>query len=206
MKLIVGLGNPGRRYRGTRHNVGFDVLDELVRRHGAEFASAPADAMYAKARTLGDGALLAKPLTFMNLSGRAVAELLRYFRIEASDLLVVTDDVNLPLGRLRARARGSAGGHNGLRSLIDELGTMEFARLRVGVGRGDSSRDLADHVLDRFEADERSVVDASVQRAADAAEMFAIEGIERTMNVFNRSDEIDSDTEPNDKEPRDTSH
>jgi PTH1 family peptidyl-tRNA hydrolase len=194
VKLIAGLGNPGARYRGTRHNVGFAVVDELVRRHaGGTFTSAPANAVYARARSLGEGALFVKPLTFMNLSGQAVRELLRYFRIEPADLLVVTDDVHLPLGRLRARARGTAGGHNGLKSIIAELGTLELARLRVGVGRGDARRDLADHVLDRFDADEQAVVDEAVTRAADAAEMFAVEGIDRTMNVFNRSEESDED-------------
>jgi PTH1 family peptidyl-tRNA hydrolase len=194
VKLIVGLGNPGARYRGTRHNVGFAVLDELARRHaGGEFSSAPASALYTRARSLGDGALLVKPLTFMNLSGAAVRELLRYFRIEVGDLLVVTDDVNLPLGKLRARARGSAGGHNGLRSIIEELGTTELARLRVGVGRGEGERDLADHVLDRFDAGERAVVDDAVTRAADAVELFVVEGIDRTMNQYNRSDDNDQD-------------
>jgi PTH1 family peptidyl-tRNA hydrolase len=194
VKLIAGLGNPGARYRGTRHNVGFAVVDELVRRHaGGEYTSAPANAVYARARSLGDGALLVKPLTFMNLSGQAVRELLRYFRIEPADLLVVTDDVHLPLGRLRVRARGSAGGHNGLKSIIAELGTLELARLRVGVGRGDARRDLADHVLDRFEPEEQGIVDEAVTRAADAAEMFAVEGIDRAMNVFNRSEDSDQD-------------
>jgi PTH1 family peptidyl-tRNA hydrolase len=199
VKLIAGLGNPGARYRGTRHNVGFAVLDELARRHaGGEFTSAPSNAVYARARSLGDGTLLVKPLTFMNLSGHAVGELLRYFKIELADLLVVTDDVNLPLGRLRARARGTAGGHNGLKSLIGELGTVDIARLRVGVGRGDGRRDLADHVLDRFDAEEQGVVAEAIQRAADAAEMFAVEGIDRTMNQFNRSEESDTRSEEND--------
>jgi PTH1 family peptidyl-tRNA hydrolase len=194
VKLIAGLGNPGARYRGTRHNVGFAVLDELARRHaGGEFTS-----VYARARSLGDGTLLVKPLTFMNLSGHAVGELLRYFKIELADLLVVTDDVNLPLGRLRARARGTAGGHNGLKSLIGELGTVDIARLRVGVGRGDGRRDLADHVLDRFDAEEQGVVAEAIQRAADAAETFAVEGIDRTMNQFNRSEESDTRSEEND--------
>ena len=121
--------------------------------------------------------LLAKPLTFMNLSGGAVGELLRFYKIEPADLLVVVDDVNLPLGRLRARRAGSAGGHNGLKSIIEQLGTDEFARLRVGVGRGDARRDLADHVLAKFEPDERPIIAEAVGRAADAAELFVAEGI-----------------------------
>jgi PTH1 family peptidyl-tRNA hydrolase len=189
VKLIAGLGNPGSRYRGTRHNVGFAVLDELARRHaGGDFRSAPASAVCARARDLAGGVLLVKPLTFMNLSGQAVRELLHYFKVEPADLLVVIDDVNLPLGRLRARARGTAGGHNGLESIIAELGTTELARLRVGVGRGDRRRDLADYVLDRFDAGEKDVVDETIGRAADAAEMFAVEGIDRTMNQYNYQD------------------
>ncbi len=150
MKLIVGLGNPGRKYAGTRHNVGFDVLDLLADRHRLEWESGPADALVARWRS--DGALLAKPLTFMNLSGFAVGDLLRFYKIDPVDMLVVVDDVNLELGRLRARAFGSAGGHNGLKSLIGQLGTTASARLRVGVGRGDARRDLADHVLAKFDA------------------------------------------------------
>src|SRR5215218_6352412 len=147
MKLIVGLGNPGAKYRGTRHNVGFAVADELARRAGVAFESAPAEALMAKWRLRE--ALIAKPMTFMNLSGQAVGELVRYFKIDSADLLVVVDEVHLPLGRLRARARGSAGGHNGLKSIIAHLGD-EFSRLRVGVGRGpagpggNARRDLAD--------------------------------------------------------------
>lgn len=186
MKLIVGLGNPGRRYRDTRHNVGFAVADELARRSAVTFESAPAEALIARARSLGpDGTLLLKPLTMMNASGFAVSEVARYFRIAVEDVLVVADDVNLELGRLRARPGGSAGGHNGLRSIIEQLGSQAFARLRVGVGRGDPRRDLADYVLGGFDADERPVADQAVARAADASEMFVSEGIDRVMNRFN---------------------
>jgi len=186
MKLIVGLGNPGRKYRDTRHNVGFAVADELARRHGAVFEAAPAEALMARVRTLGDGGtLLVKPLTMMNASGFAVSELAHYFRVALVDLLVVADDVNLPLGRLRARPGGSAGGHNGFRSILQQLGTDAFARLRVGVGRGDPRRDLADYVLGGFDADERRDADEVIGRAADAGELFVAEGIERVMNRFN---------------------
>jgi len=187
MKLIVGLGNPGREYRDTRHNVGFVVADEIVRRHNLMLAMAPSqvpDAMIAK-KFGADGLLVAKPLTFMNNSGDAVSALARYYDISIGDLLVVVDEVALPFGRLRARARGSAGGHNGLKSVIARLGTSEFARLRLGVGRGDARRDLADHVLSKFEADEQSALGEFITRAADAAEMFAAEGIEKVMNTYN---------------------
>jgi peptidyl-tRNA hydrolase, PTH1 family len=156
-------------------------------RHQIAWEAAPADALMAKWRS-GD-TLLAKPVTFMNLSGRAVGDLLRFFKVDFADLLVVVDDVYLDLGRLRARARGSAGGHNGLKSLIELLGTDAFARLRVGVGRGDARRDLGDHVLARFEPDERGVVEESVGRAADAVEVFAAEGIGPVMNRFNRKED-----------------
>ena len=187
MKLIVGLGNPGREYRDTRHNVGFMVADEIARRHNLTFAMAPSqipDAMIAK-KFGADGLLVAKPLTFMNNSGEAVAALARYYDISIGDLLVVVDEVALPFGRLRARARGSAGGHNGLKSVIARLGTMEFARLRLGVGRGDARRDLADHVLSKFEADEQSALGEFITRAADAAEMFAADDIATVMNTYN---------------------
>jgi PTH1 family peptidyl-tRNA hydrolase len=189
VKLIAGLGNPGTKYRDTRHNVGFEVVDVLARRHGTEFESAPGEALMARVRSVGDGLLILKPLTFMNLSGHAVAELIRYYRIALSDVLVVVDDVNLPLGRLRIRARGSHGGHNGLRSVAGQLGTDEYARLRLGVGRGDGRRDLADHVLARFEADERETIRSAVDRAADAAEMFVTDNIEKVMNSYNRADD-----------------
>lgn len=186
MKLVVGLGNPGRRYQATRHNVGFAVVDEVARRAGAAFELGRANAMTGRVGVGPASVLLAKPLTMMNLSGEAVAGLSSFYRIAPPEILVVADDVNLPLGRLRLRARGSAGGHNGFRSIIGLLGTGEFPRLRVGVGRGDPRRELADHVLARFDEDERPDVDTSVARAADAVELFIAEGIEAAMNRYNR--------------------
>jgi PTH1 family peptidyl-tRNA hydrolase len=190
VKLIAGLGNPGAKYRDTRHNVGFEVVDVLARRHGADFESAPGEAVFARIRSLADGVLLVKPLTSMNLSGHALAELIRYYRVALPDVLVIVDEVQLPLGRLRARARGSPGGHNGLKSVAGQLGTDEYARLRIGVGRGDDRRDLADHVLARFEAEERETIATAIQRAADAAEVFATDGIDKMMNTFNRAEDL----------------
>ena len=187
MKAIFGLGNPGARYKGTRHNIGFEVLDRLAARQRVEFESAPAEALMARIRGGPDDVLLAKPLTFMNASGQAIGELLRYFKIDVADMLVVVDEVQLPLGRLRARARGSAGGHNGLKSVIAHLGN-DFARLRIGVGRGDARRDLADHVLSKFDKDEADEVERMTARAADAAETFVTEGIAAVMNQFNGGD------------------
>jgi PTH1 family peptidyl-tRNA hydrolase len=188
----VGLGNPGRKYEGTRHNVGFEIVDLLAGRNSAAWESAPRgiEALVARGRRTA-GLTLAKPLTFMNASGPAVVGLLQFFKIELPDLLVVVDDVNLELGRLRARAAGSAGGHNGLKSIIGALGTGAFARLRVGVGRGDHRRDLADHVLAKFAPDERPIVAETVARSADAAELFVAEGIAPVMNSFNRKEDAD---------------
>ena len=185
MKLIVGLGNPGPKYRGTRHNVGFEVLDLLAERASIPFESAPAEALMARWRA--NDALLVKPLTFMNQSGQAVGDLVRYLKVDVADVLVIVDEVQLPLGKIRARARGSAGGHNGLKSVIAHLGD-EFARLRLGVGRGDQRRDLADHVLSRFDADEGAEVERMIARAADASEVFIASGIAAVMNQFNGGD------------------
>jgi PTH1 family peptidyl-tRNA hydrolase len=197
VKLVVGLGNPGPRYRGTYHNVGFEVADELARRHGATFGASAAEALTARAREPGFDVLLVKPLTYMNLSGQAVGELARYYRVDPADVLVVVDDVNLPAGRLRLRRGGSAGGHNGLKSIIAHLATDGFPRLRVGVGRGDARRDLADHVLAKVPADERERLAEAASRAADASESWVTEGIEPAMNRFNR-DETEQDAEQSD--------
>jgi peptidyl-tRNA hydrolase, PTH1 family len=183
MKLIVGLGNPGDEYRDTRHNVGFMVADTIATRHALGWRHR--DQVLLAKHFGADAFLVAKPLTYMNRSGDVVGELMRYYGVGPEDLLVIVDEAALPFGRLRARARGSAGGHNGLKSIIERLETTEFARLRLGVGRGDPRRDLADHVLARFEPDERAELEAFIARAADAAEMFAVEGIEKVMNQYN---------------------
>ena len=189
MKLIVGLGNPGADYRDTRHNVGFMVADELAKRWRLEDQWRERfEALQIKTTVGGEAVTIAKPITYMNLSGRAVSALAGFYKIEPADVFVLTDDVALPLGRLRARRDGGAGGHNGLKSLIQALGTQAFPRMRVGVGRGDDRRDLADFVTGRFEPAERDTVSAAVLRAADATEVFLSDGIERVMNAFNAAD------------------
>lgn len=181
MKLIVGLGNPGPEYSDTRHNIGFRVAEELARRHNVKFRRG-ANARTAK---IGKEVLLAEPTTFMNLSGWAVRHLLSYYKITHPELLVVVDDADLPLGRLRIRERGSAGGHNGLKSIIEQLGTDEFPRLRIGVGRSPWVEDLRDHVLSRFQPEEEDRIELAVKQAADAADVFVTDGIHNVMNRFN---------------------
>lgn len=190
MKAIVGLGNPGKAYRGTRHNLGFEVIDELTDRRGlVEFDLTPFNAQVVRWRLPGgDTVWFAKPMTFMNASGEAVGGLLRYYKIEPSELLVVVDETNLPLGRVRLRRSGSAGGHNGLKSIIQHIGS-QFPRLRIGVGRGDPKWDLTDHVLARFGPEEKNTAEEAIGRAADAVESFIADGIEAAMNRFNATDD-----------------
>ena len=182
MKAIVGLGNPGREYAGTRHNIGFDVVDEVARRWNVQLKPWKSVANLVVVSTRG--AVLVEPQTFMNLSGDAVSRLAAFHKLTPEDVLVVVDEVQLPVGRLRARRSGSAGGHNGLKSVIQHLGT-EFPRLRIGIGRGDPKWDLADHVLSRFARDERDTVADAVNRAADAVELFVEDGLEAVMSRFN---------------------
>lgn len=192
MKLLAGLGNPGPQYRDTRHNAGFLVVDALASRWRVEGQwREQQQALTVKTVVAGTPVLLVKPMTFMNLSGQAVAGLAGFFKIAPEDVLVIVDEVALPIGRLRARPDGSAGGHNGLKSVAQQLGTQAFPRLRIGVGRGNGRRDLADHVLGRFEPDEREIVEAAVLRAAEAVELFVTDGIERVMNAFNAANEKD---------------
>jgi peptidyl-tRNA hydrolase, PTH1 family len=186
MKLVVGLGNPGPRYDGTRHNVGFAAVDLLAKRHGAAWEAAPRGIEAMVARWRAEDVVFAKPLTFMNNSGAAVQALLQFYKIAEPDALVIFDEAQLDTGRLRIRPEGSSGGHNGLKSVIASLGTEQVPRLRVGVGRGDGRRDLADHVLARFDADERDVIAAAIEDAADAAELFVAEGPLAAMNRYNR--------------------
>ena len=166
MKAIVGLGNPGREYAGTRHNIGFEVVDEVARRWGVQLR--PWKSVAYVAVVGARGAVLVEPQTYMNLSGDAVSRVAAFHKLVPSDVLVVVDEVQLPLGRIRLRRSGSAGGHNGLKSIIQHVGP-EFPRLRIGVGRGDPNWDLADHVLARFGRDERDAVGARHPVAASVA-------------------------------------
>lgn len=159
----------------------------IAERHRLEWESAPAEAVQTRWRAAS--AIVVKPLTFMNLSGTAIGELLRFYKIELQHLFVVVDDIYLELGRLRARPSGSAGGHNGLKSIISTLGTEDFARLRVGIGRGDRPGGLVDHVLAKFEPEERVEIAEATSRAADAAELFVTDGIVPVMNRFNRKED-----------------
>jgi peptidyl-tRNA hydrolase, PTH1 family len=183
MKVVVGLGNPGARYQRTRHNVGFDVVDSLAASpHAGRFQSR-FQAQVAEVLEDGEKLLLVKPETFMNLSGRSVRQVMDFFQVEATDLLVVCDDISLPLGKLRIRAKGTHGGHNGLRDIQNHLGGVEYARLRIGV---DAPRDDAiDHVLGRFRPAERTVIEDAVALAAQAVVFWARQGVEAAMNKYN---------------------
>lgn len=183
MILIVGLGNPGKDYLGTRHNVGFDAIEILAKRHGLRFRGSRASALIAEGTVAGTKAVLVKPLTFMNLSGQAVRDLASYYRVSHEDIVVICDDVNLPLGKLRIRPKGSAGGHNGLKSIIQCLQGDDFIRVRIGVGspRGQ----MIDHVLSRFGREERGRIAEATARAADSIEEFASSGLEKAMNLYN---------------------
>jgi PTH1 family peptidyl-tRNA hydrolase len=185
MRLVVGLGNPGDRYRRTRHNVGFMVADALAARSGVRQWAPEADAWTAQARVGGEDTLLVKPATFMNRSGVAVERVLAARGGGASDLVVVLDDAALDLGALRVRERGTHGGHNGLRSLIEVLGSDEFARVRVGIRKGDPPADLAEYVLSEFPEDDVLVVQEMVGLAGDAVECFFRDGAAEAMNRYN---------------------
>ncbi len=184
MRLIIGLGNPGRRYRGTRHNVGHEVVQCLAARLRVQLEE-DGWARIGRARVDGGTVVLAIPDTYMNVSGQAVKDLLRRRRRRPDELLVVHDDLDLPLGQLRLRPGGGSGGHNGLRSIMEEIGTGMFPRLRIGIGRPPAGVDPAEFVLERFTAEERRVIDGVVPRAADAALAAAAEGLEAAMNRYN---------------------
>ena len=187
MKLVVGLGNPGMKYDGTRHNVGFAAVDLLAKRHGARWEAAPRGIDALVARWRAEDVVLAKPLTFMNLSGRSVRQVVDFYQAELADLLIVCDDINLPLGKLRVRARGTHGGHNGLRDIQNHLGTTEYARLRIGVGAPEGG-DAVDYVLGRFKPGERDVIADAEARAAQAVIVWAKQGVQACMNQYNGSE------------------
>jgi PTH1 family peptidyl-tRNA hydrolase len=184
LRLLVGLGNPGAEYLATRHNVGFMVLDRLAQQENLVFAAA---SKWGCLWTRWNEVILMKPMTYMNRSGDSVSGIARYFRVESGELLVVVDDVALPLGRLRLRSSGSDGGHNGLGSIIAHLGE-DFPRLRIGVGAAPDSADLVDHVLSSFSKTEEAVISQAVERATDAIRKVKDEGLETAMNLFNRAE------------------
>jgi PTH1 family peptidyl-tRNA hydrolase len=185
MKVVIGLGNPGRKYEETRHNVGFQLLAELARRHGARAPKAKFEAEIAEIQLGSERVLLVGPQTFMNASGRSVRPLVDFYQLELSNLLVVCDDIALPLGRIRLRKSGSSGGQKGLENILQQFGTQEVARLRIGVDAPPPQMDAADYVLGRFGKREAEVVDTALMRAADAAEAWVIDGLVAAMNRFN---------------------
>jgi peptidyl-tRNA hydrolase, PTH1 family len=185
MKLVVGLGNPGPRYRRTRHNLGFRVVDLLARRWDVVIGGRRHEAESGVGEVAGVRAVLAKPLTFMNCSGEAVAKLRRSYRLAVDEVVAVYDDLDLPLGRVRVRADGSAGGHNGVASLIAVLG-KGFPRVRIGIGRPPGGGDPVGYVLERFTAEEEAVMEPALDRAASAVETLVRDGLGRAMNAFNR--------------------
>lgn len=180
LRLVAGLGNPGGEYAGTRHNIGFAILDELARRHGCVFEK---DARSRSLLARWEDVFLLKPQTWMNLSGEAVGAVCRFFKIAPEQVLVVYDDAALPLGRLRLRPQGSAGGHNGLASIIQHLGTDAVPRLRAGIGAPTGT--LHDHVLSRFRAEEQPLVEKMLGRAADAVQTVKLDGLAAAMNSYN---------------------
>ena len=184
--LVVGLGNPGGQYELTRHNVGFRVVDELAERCRVPVQKLKYRALTNTAEVGGHRVLLMKPVTYMNLSGEAVRQAADFYKVAPDHVLVVSDDVSLPVGRLRIRKSGSAGGHNGLKNIIQQLGTDQFPRLKVGVGeKPHPDYDLADWVLGKFVGEDKKAIDAAIKRAADAVECYIQDGPDKAMSRFN---------------------
>lgn len=189
--LIVGLGNPGRRFRGNRHNVGFMLLDRYADRLHTSFSRVQSRAILAIEKSNDKKIILAKPQTMMNLSGEAVAPLFRYYKLQASDLLVVYDDLDLPLGRLRLRPAGGSGGHKGIHSIISSVGRDDFTRLRVGIGRPPGKLDPADYVLQDFRPAEKELLGATLGKAIECVDGWLNQGLQAAMTECNRENEID---------------
>ena len=186
MKLIVGLGNPGRDYSATRHNVGFMAVDELARRWNITNWKQKYNAEVAEYRLDGDVIMLVKPQTYMNLSGTAISELARFYKIPAHDVVVIFDDLDLPAGRLRLRTKGGSGGHRGIESLLTHMGSAEFPRIRIGIGRPPAGWEVVDYVLSRFAAEEQPLLTEVIGKAADAVEYSLKHGFTKAMNAFNK--------------------
>lgn len=191
MFIIAGLGNPGKQYEGTRHNIGFDVVDALAKKYGISVTEKKHKALIGKGVIGGQKVLLVKPQTFMNLSGESIKAVLDFYKIEETEeLIVVYDDVSLLPGGLRVRGKGSAGGHNGVKSIIQHLGHDTFKRVKVGVGEKPAGWDLADHVLSRFSPEDRKIMDETVMLAAEAVELLITDGLDTAMNRCNRTGKV----------------
>lgn len=188
MKLIVGLGNPGASYTGTRHNVGFEVIELLAKRHNIAVTKRNFRSVYGEGMIAGEKTLLARPMTYMNLSGEAVGAIARFYKIVPEDVIVVLDDVALPPGKVRLRLKGSAGGHNGLENILKHLNTQEVPRIRIGVGAAKPGQ-MVGHVLSRFRQEELPLIQEAEERSADAVACILAEGFELAMNRFNVGDE-----------------
>ena len=187
MYLIVGLGNPGRQYEATRHNMGFDVIDKLVEEYQVPQAGVKFNAMYGKGRIGGQPVILMKPLSYMNLSGGPVRDMANYFKIDPeTEMIVIYDDISLDVGQLRIRAKGSAGGHNGMKNIIAHLGSQVFPRIKVGVGEKPAKYDLADYVLGHFSKGEAKLMDEGYDHAVHAVELIVSGQINEAMNEYNR--------------------
>lgn len=185
MKIIVGLGNPEKKYEGTRHNVGFATLDRLAETYQIAVDTKKFQGLIGKGVIGGEKVILVKPLTYMNLSGNCVREVAEYFRVEAGDILVIFDDISLIPGQIRIRPKGSAGGHNGIKSIIANLGSQEFPRIKCGVGEKPKGSDLADWVLGHFNNEDKRLVDEAMDRAVKAVECILTEGVDAAMNRYN---------------------
>lgn len=192
MYLIAGLGNPTKEYDKTRHNVGFSVLDVLADKYGIDVSERKHRAYCGKGVIEGQKVLLLKPQTFMNLSGESLRSAVDYYKIDPEDIIVIYDDISLDPGQLRIRLKGSAGGHNGIKNIIAQLGTQEFPRIKVGVGAKPPRMDLADYVLSRFSKGEQERMDEAFRDAAEAAVMMMTEGAERAMNHYNAKKKADA--------------
>jgi PTH1 family peptidyl-tRNA hydrolase len=190
VKIVVGLGNPGPKYDKTRHNYGFMVIDELLRRYRVQPTAGSFSALIAQVASSGDKVLLVKPMTFMNASGSAVGPLARYYKVEPENILVVVDDLDLPLGHMRMRPKGSSGGHNGLKSIIAALGTEDFPRLRLGIGSPGDRNEVINYVLAPFPKVDVPIVQQVVVRAADAVEEWLVHGVDHVMSRFNKAVEM----------------
>lgn len=187
MYIIVGLGNPGKDYKNTRHNIGFDVIDVLADQENISVMEKKHKALIGKGVIAGQKVILAKPQTFMNLSGESVRSLLDYYKVdEAEELIVIADDISLPPGQIRIRKKGSAGGHNGLKNIIAHLGHDSFHRIKMGVGEKPKGYDLADYVLGHFDKVDRQIMDDAAKSAADAVRQILTEGADAAMNHYNK--------------------